>query len=140
MKNLIKVFTVVVAVALMSASSVFSQESFRRNYTNFTVSAPENSKVEGEYTGPNVFVFNYNKNEDVLHIRPNGNKVLYVRMSEFWRSEEGEPVYTFFEALDEFGETIIIQIFLDIDSGVVLYSQEGGREEYDTIHFYNKKK
>lgn len=140
MKNLIKVFTVVVAVALLAASSVFSQESFRRDYTNFSISATENLKVEGEYTGHNVFVFNYNKNEDVLHIRPNGNKVLYIRVSDFWRSEEGEPVYTFFEALDEFGETIIIQVFLDKDVGVVLYSQGGGREEYDAIHFYSKKK
>lgn len=134
MRNLI----MSIVLLFLTTSFALTQNRFRRDYTNYSVVAPENLEVQGEYRQRNIFVFRYNENEDVLHIRPNGSKVVYVKMSDYYDSGSGEPEYKFFEALDEYGETIVIQIYFEVEGGIVLYSQKGGREDYDTIHFHNK--
>jgi len=115
-----------------------AQDRFRRDYSYVVINSPD--KYENElFDGENVFVFNYNDNADVLHIRANGIKVVYIRTSpiEMDKDKDGDE-YAIFKALNEHGEEIIMKIFTNDDYGVHILLKFKDDSEYSSFSYINK--
>ncbi|TAD85867.1 MAG: hypothetical protein EAY75_10185 [Bacteroidetes bacterium] len=70
----------------------------------------------------NTFIINYNDSQDILHIRPNGKRVLYRRVSKAVERKETSDgkKYQIISAIDEDGITFQFQIFDNRDYGIKL--------------------
>ena len=99
-------------------------EKFRMDY-NYVASYDTQSKEWDDWKeGYNTFVLNYNENNDILHIKGNGNKVIYRKLSGV---EEGTTStgkhYQILRALDEDGNAFRFQMFDDPEIGAkMMYS------------------
>jgi hypothetical protein len=74
--------------------------------------------------GYNTFVINCNDNNDIMHIKVNGSKVIYRKLSGVQEgiTEEGKH-YQIIRALDDDGDIFRFQIFDDSEIGAkIMYS------------------
>lgn len=133
-------FLMILVFAVVSVFNVFSQDKIRRDYTSCFVESPMNPEVEGVYSGDNTFLFSIRESRDILHIRPNGKRVTYVRVSDIERSDPDEPVYSYFWALDENGDTVLIQIFLDESKGISIFTNISEEDTHTSFHYFNRNK
>lgn len=115
-----------------------AQERFRRDYEHVIVDVPEEPKKSGEYNGRNIFVFNYNDNGDVLHITSDGSQIVYIRTSKIGNDQHDDGVkYSYFKAIDENGDPILIKVFQKEKYGVQLFTGLSDDEPDAVFHFLN---
>lgn len=109
-------------VFVLQANFVIAQDRFRRDYNKVVVDVPEIPDLHGTYYGNHAFVFNYNKNGDVMHYSAGGKNILYIRTSPIEEAEHDSGVkFSYFKALDQDGEYILIKIFHKKRYGIQIF-------------------
>ena len=94
-------------------------EKFRIDYNNVSIYDTKTDKWSDWKSGFNTFVVNINDNGDIMHIKANGEKVTYRKLSgvEEGNTKEGKH-YQIIKALDDEGDTFSFQIFDDEEIGL----------------------
>ncbi|MEX2484166.1 MAG: hypothetical protein WED10_06395 [Brumimicrobium sp.] len=130
---LITTFFIIIGIIQL----VNAQERFRRDYNFVSVNSPSQSKnIFSE--GRNVFVFNYGDNADVLHVTSKGKSIVYIRTTPIDRAKGNDGFYySYFKALDQFGEPILIKVYDKEENGVMLFFKIEDDEEFTVFHFKN---
>ena len=130
--------TLLLLFSLPSIHSVKAQDRFRRDYKHVVVDIDGQPDKSGEYNGHNIFIFNYNENADVMHITSDRNKILYVRTSPIEEDQHENGVgYSFFKAINENGDPVLIKIFHKEKYGVQLFTNLSDDEPDAVFHFLN---
>ena len=130
----------IILIALFITKFSFGQEQFRLDFTHFskfvmTGGKDANGVNNGYWTKPtpekNTFVFNYNKNNDILFITPNRGKIVFKSKGKQFESELGSRrKYRALTVLNPTGKNKVIQYFED---GVVRIVDEKGMIEFSNI-------
>lgn len=131
--KLLSMFVLFFSLSYLSIG--YGQDRFRRDYAKLVVDAPEQPELDGTYYAHHVFVFNYNENGDMMYFPPKGGKTLFVRTSPVEEGQHDNGIkFSFFKALDEDGEYVLVKVFHKKRSGVQLFVTF--EEKYDVIfHF-----
>ena len=117
---------VVLLIILISfpKSTLAQTGKFRMDY-NYVALLDSETKEWGDWKeGYNTFVINYNSNNDIMHIKADGSKVIYRKLSgiEEGTTKEGYH-YQILRALDEDGDFFKFQLFDDPAMGAkIMYS------------------
>ena len=92
---------------------------FRIDYTDVAIYDPDTKKWREWEKGFNTFVININSNGDIMHIKPNGEKIIYRTLSgaETDKTSSGEK-YQIIKALDKDGNSFKFQLFDDESIGL----------------------
>lgn len=100
--------------------SIFEEPGrFRKDYQYYSFYDIRIDKWEDLKSGDNTFVFNYNDNADILHLKSNGEKILYKNLSGVTegKTDSGEEFQSI-QALDEDGNTCTFKLFNDSSSSI----------------------
>ena len=102
-----------------SQSSTQLVEKFRVDYNYVAVYDKEANKWSDWKEGFNTFVVNINNNGNIMHVKANGEKVIYRKLSgvEEGSTQEGKH-YQIIRALDNDGDSFSFQIFDDVSVGL----------------------
>lgn len=121
---------------LLLTFTAHEQERFRRDYKQLVFTDDDEPEKSGNYNGHNIFIFNYNDNGDVMHITSARNHILYVRTSPIGEDqhESGEK-YSYFKAIDENGDPVLIKIYNKEKYGVQIIGGLGEGENSYCFHF-----
>lgn len=128
----------IVILLSISFGGLLSQERVRREYSNCQIKSEKDPELDGLYEGRNIFILNYNENLDVLHIRPSGKQVLYVRSSDVEMEKEGDTPYVYYYVFDERGRDVLIQIFLNEEYGINLFLGMD-QDNFTSLKYFNIK-
>lgn len=92
---------------------------FRIDHNYIAVYDPDKDEWGDWQSGNNTFVVNINEQGDIAHIKANGDKVIYKRLSgvEEGTLDNGKH-YQLIKALDENGDVFRFQLFDDIRVGL----------------------
>ena len=134
--KIVLVISILVAAGFLTTTT--AQDRFRRDYKHVVVDIDGQPDKSGEYNGHNIFIFNYNENADVMHITSDRNKILYVRTSPIEEDQHENGVgYSFFKAINENGDPVLIKIFHKEKYGVQLFTNLSDDEPDAVFHFLN---
>lgn len=98
---------------------MLSQNSkFRVDYDGVSFYDNETETWSDFEAGYNTFVININDNGDILHIKANGARAIYRRMSGATEDYVDGQHYQIIKALDEDGDIFHLQIFDDKSIGL----------------------
>jgi hypothetical protein len=116
---------IVILFILFVFSNSFGQEKFRVDYTLVSIYDSQTETWSEWKEGYNTFVINANENNDIFHIKGNGDKVIYRKISD--DVEEGDNAkgghYQIIQALDEDGTVFSFQLFDNPKIGLkIIYS------------------
>ena len=98
----------------------YSQNKFRVDYDLVSIYDQSKKRWDDWKSGDNTFVININSKGDILHIKANGDKVIYKTLSEAeenWTDKERHHYQTI-EAIHEDGDLFKFQIFDDAEIGL----------------------
>lgn len=72
--------------SLFNGNTSSQNERFRKDYSHVSIYDVNEEKWSEWAEGDNTFVINFNKNGDIAHYKPNGEMILYKKISNV---EEG---------------------------------------------------
>lgn len=100
-------------------SGVNAQDRFRVDCTHVSIYNPDTEEWSDWKDGNNTFVININDNGDIMHYKPNGNKVTYRKVSDVEKDKtSSNNEYQIITVIDEDGEEFMFQLFNDRNIGV----------------------
>jgi len=117
---------------------VQAQDRFRVDCTHYSIYNPNTKKWSDWEESYNTFVININNNKDIMHFRPNGNRVTYRNVSnvvEKGKTSEGKE-YQIISLLDENGDEFLFQLFNDIAIGIKFAFSTGVMIQFSNANYW----
>lgn len=122
MKNILLVlFLTIPLFSFISNDSNPKDGQFRKDYNNVAIYDFEKEKWGDWLRAEHTFVLNYNSRNDVLHVKANGENLIYKKIGDL---KEGYNTngdrYQSFQALDEDGIRFSFLLYDDSEIGVMM--------------------
>ena len=108
-----------IGLLLFSINS-YSQSKFRVDYNYVSIYDMSTRTWSKWKEGDNTFIINFNERGDIAHLKPNGETIIYKKLSkvEDGYTDKENYHYQMISALDEDGDVFKFQIFDDISIGL----------------------
>lgn len=132
-------YLISVLFLLITLTSISQGGLVKRSYYHCVVESPSRPDIQGSYKIKTTFVYNPYSLPSLLHIRADGKRVLYIRVSGIGESDVNEVGYSFFWAIDERDRKILIQVFDNEDMGVSIFTDTDIVDGHTAFHFFNRK-
>ncbi len=107
-------------IFILISSMIYAQDKFRVDYNYVSIYESKTETWDDWQRGDNTFVININDRGDIAHLKPNGENVIYKRLSgvEEGYTTNGYHHYQIIRALDDDGDVFQFQLFDDKSIGL----------------------